>query len=311
MPLCGLPLHYAVVTLSPQTDNADDWGFSLAGRLRLIQAGLTEEPEESRRAFLGDEIERWLKPVPPSRKGDFLNALERHFPAWRGSGEKASSPAEPELEGVLQWLAECAKAWSEEEKTEVAKRLALGGIIPEDAKAAPPARYDDLWKHFGKSERLTPHGDRSLKLLGLLAEIFLALDQLSWTLWRSIAPKSAYKKEFDFSKLAVPYLSGDTEVSTDQMRQAIERTRKLIAALLGASGRAATDFSTAHNRTFSPEALELASRQAKRALESLDAASWREYRMRFEAAGTTPHLEAAIHSAFAQSAEDLIGGRTR
>ena len=211
----------------------------------------------------------------------------------------------------MQWLAECAKGWNEEEKAEVAKRLALAGIAPEDAKAAAPARYDDLWKHFGKSERLTPHGDRSLKLLGLLAEVFLALDQLSWTLWRSIAPKSAYKKEFDFTKLSVPYLSGDTEVSTDQMRQAIERTRKLVAALLGASGRAATDFATAHNRTFSPAALEEASRQAKRALESLDAASWREYRTRFDVAGTTPHLEAAIHSAFAQSAEDLIGGRTR
>src|SRR5688572_22232424 len=190
LPLLHASIHYAVVTLSPQTDDAELWGFSLAGRLRLIQAGLAEDPEESRRAFLGDEIERWLKPVAPSRKAEFLNALERHFPAWRGSGEKTSSTVEPDLEGVLHWLAECAKAWNDEERAEVAKRLALAGVVPETAPTVP-ARYDELWKHFGKSERLTPHGERSLKLLGLLAEVFLALDQLSWTLWRSIAPKSA------------------------------------------------------------------------------------------------------------------------
>jgi hypothetical protein len=299
------------VTPSQQTDDADVWGSSLAGRLRLIQAGLVEEPDESRQAFLTDELERWLTPVPPSRKEAFLAALERHFPAWLPSVPEVSSAPEPDLEAVLQRLGKFAESWSEEERGEIANRLGLMGVLPEHAKPPLPARYDELWRHFGRAEKSAPHSERSLRLLGLLAEVFLALDQLSWTLWRGIAPKSAYKKEFDFSKLAVPYLAGDTEVSTDQIRQAIERTRKLIAALLGASGRAASDFAMGHNRTFSPEALEAAARQAKRALEGLDAASWREYKMRFDAAGTTPHLEAAIHSAVAQSAEDLIGGRTR
>jgi hypothetical protein len=299
------------VTPSQQIDDAEAWGTALAGRLRLIQAGLVEEPEESRRAFLADEVERSLKAVPPSRKASFLESLERHFPAWLPEERKSEEKREATLEELLSALSKVAGNWTEAERLEMGTRLAEAKIIAESAKPAPAARYDELWRLFGRMDAATPHSERSLRLLALLAELFMALDQLSWTLWRSIGQKSAYKKEFDFGKLAGPYLTGDPEVSTDHMRQAIERTRRLIAALLGASGRAAAEFAVNYNRTFGPDTLEGAARQRKSTFESVEAASWREYKTRFEAVGSAPHIEAAIQSAVAQAAEDLIGGRAR
>jgi hypothetical protein len=80
---------------------------------------------------------------------------------------------------------------------------------------------------------------------------------------------------------------------------------------LGAPSRGAADFAAFHSADFSPEAIEGAARQEKRALESLDAASWRLYKERFKNAGAAPQVENSIQLAVGRAAEDLIGGRTR
>jgi hypothetical protein len=85
----------------------------------------------------------------------------------------------------------------------------------------------------------------------------------------------------------------------------------LIAAIVGAPGRAANDVANQQAEWLSPDAIEMAARGEKRALESLDAACWREYKQRYSSKGTAPHVEAAIQAAVARAAEDLIGGRAR
>jgi hypothetical protein len=184
-------------------------------------------------------------------------------------------------------------------------------LQPELAAAATGTFHAELWKKLGVAPEKSPSSERAWRVLGNLLEFFTALDQLGWTLWKNSGVKSAFWKEADLGRLVGPYLAGDHEVSGEQIRQAVERTRRLIAAILGAPGRAASDVANRQANRLSPEAIEVAARGEKRALESLDAACWREYKQRFTSGGSASHLEAAIQTALAQAAEDLIGGRTR
>jgi len=299
------------VPLDNSNDDISLWGPALAARLRLIQAGFTDEDAATRQAFLAEEVERALKPITPSRKRQYLEAVSNYFPAWQPEVQKVEPAPQPTLENVVGQLVAFAPEINDEMRMEIARQLIAAKIIPETASPAPAAHYGEFWRKFGLEAEKPPHHERALRLLMALSEFFLALDQLSWALWRTIGAKSAYRKEWEFSKLAGPYLSGDPEVSTEQMRQLIERTRKLVAALSGAPGRAGSDVAAKHAGIFSPEVIEAAARLEKRALESLDSASWRDYKQRYHVGGAAPHLEAAIQSAVAQAAEDLIGGRVR
>lgn len=278
----------------------------MAARLRLIHAGFADEPADQRNAFLADEVERAINAVAPSQKREHLEALAAQFPTWQVAAsapvESAPLSAADLLEQLLARLGELSAA----DRARLAAELQ-----PELTAAATGTFHLELWKKFGLTADRSPSGERTWRLLGSLLEFFTALDQLAWTLWRNSGVKSAFWKESDVAKLAGPYLAGDAEVSSEQLRQAVERTRRLIAAILGAPGRAASEVANQQTARLAPEAIEQAARGEKRALESLDAACWREYRQRYSSSATAPHVEAAIQTALAQAAEDLIGGRTR
>jgi hypothetical protein len=277
----------------------------------LIQSGFEADEPATRQGFMAEEIERALKPLPPSRRLSCLDALEEEFPAWEPEMLEAAPARTPSLDELLTQLQKLGPALSDETRSRIAAELIATRVIPETAKPAPTAHYEEFWKRFGRAGATPPSTERALRLLATLSEFFAALDQLAWTLWRNVGAKSAYRKEFEFQKISGPYLAGDAEVSTDQMRQTVERSRKLVAALLGAPSRGAADFASVQSANFSPESIEAAARQEKRALESLDAASWRLYKERFKGAGTALQMENAIQLAVGRAAEDLIGGRAR
>jgi hypothetical protein len=299
------------VTSGAIDSDAKAWAASLAARLRLIQSGFEADEPVTREGFLTEEIERALKPLPPSRRPTCLNALEDEFPAWEPELPETAPAHEPSLDELVKLLQKLGPTLSDETRGRIALELIASKVIPESAKPAPSGQYEDFWKRFGRSGATPPSTERSLRLLALLSEFFVALDQLAWTLWRNVGAKSAYRKEFEFQKISGPYVAGDAEVSSDQMRQTVERTRKLVAALLGAPSRGAADFASAHSAAFAPESIEVSARQEKRALESLDAASWRLYKERFKNAGAALQVENAIQLAVGRAAEDLIGGRAR
>ena len=61
-----------------------------------------------------------------------------------------------------------------------------------------------------------------------MLDLTLALDKWVWTLWKEMAAgKSNLRREADLPKMLNQYLQGDTEVSTQQVIQAMDRTRKL------------------------------------------------------------------------------------
>src|SRR5438445_464410 len=85
---------------------------------------------------------------------------------------------------------------------------------------------------------ITEEIERALKLLWITTELTLAFDQLAWALWRQLAPRSAIRREGDFHRLAGPFLAGDADVSPSQVKQLVEKTRRLMSAMLNAVGRA-------------------------------------------------------------------------
>lgn len=273
----------------------------------MIHAGFVDEPVEDRKAYLSDEIRRAMDTVAPAEKSSYLEALAEHFPDWQITSpvltdEVVPVPVSEVVNQLLNRLAELSA--TDRERLEAT--FSTGPV-----NGAFDDSHLDLWKKLSLDAGSSPSTERTWRLLGSLIEFFAALDQLGWTLWRSMGVKSAFWKEAEFSKMVGPYLAGDSEVSTDHVRQTVERTRRLVAAIIGAPGKAAADVANAQSAGLSPDAIEVAARSEKRTLESLDAACWREYKSRYAAHYTASHVEAAIQQAVAHAAEDLIGGRTR
>ena len=152
-------------------------------------------------------------------------------------------------------------------------------------------------------------GERASKSFAILLDTVLALDQLVWTLWKQIAPKSAVRKEADLPKMTGEYLSGSKEVSTAQVVQNVERTRKLIASLMGAIGRAGAAFARERARIFDPSAIEADARAEKKWNESIEFACWRKYVQLCKEYGAEPIMEKGIQEAMARAAENLLLGR--
>src|SRR5882672_2995233 len=67
------------------------WASGLASRLRLIQANFADDPSSVRQGYIIEEIERALKPVSPTRKEVYLEALKERFPGWEGVRSAARS----------------------------------------------------------------------------------------------------------------------------------------------------------------------------------------------------------------------------
>jgi len=286
----------------------------MAARLRLIQASFADEPAESRRHFLGEELERALKQVATSQRPSYLAALAERFPAWQATrpAEAMEGPvtAVPETpQDLLARLLELAPTLPPESRLEFSRKLQAAGFavqVPAEGLTAVPA---ELLKRFGLGPSQAVQPERALKMLAGLVDLVLALDQLVWTLWKQLAPRSNYRKEAEFAKLAGPYLAGDPEVPTQLVAQPLEKTRRLIAALLGAVGRAGSAYARKHASFFAPDTIEGWAQMEKKWSESLESVCWRKYCEQYKEHAADPILENEIQEAVAKAAENLILGR--
>jgi len=290
------------------------WASGLASRLRLLQANFADDPSSLRQGYITEEIERALKTVSPTRRTAYLGSLAERFPAWEGLRSAARSdvnvgaaPLTPEE--LIARLVELAPTLSPEARTAFATQLQAAGLsIKESANAfleLPPELQKKLNLPAGKPLQL----ERAVKLLVITAELALALDQLAWALWKQLAPKSAIRKEAEFNRLAGSYLAGDTEVSTAQLVQPVEKTRRLIAGLLGAVGRAGSSYAKKYVACLSPEVIEDWAKMEKKWNESIEAACWRKFLQQAKEHASEPAIEHEIQEAIAKAAENLILGR--
>jgi hypothetical protein len=290
------------------------WASGLASRLRLIQANFADDPSSVRQGYITEEIERALKDISPTKRSTYLDCLAERFPAWEGVRSAARSDVQVgaaplTAEELVSRLVQLAPTLSPEARTAFAGQLQAAGLsIKESANAfleLPP----DLQKKLGLPPGKPLQLERAVKLLVITTELVLTLDQLAWALWKQVAPKSTIRKEAELNRLAGAYLAGDAEVSTAQLTQPAEKTRRLIAGLLGAVGRAGSAYAKKYISLLSPEQIEDWGKMEKKWNESVEAACWKKFVQQAKEHASEPAIEHEIQEAIAKAAENLILGR--
>jgi hypothetical protein len=287
------------------------WAGALAARLKVLQANLADDDPATRKGFIIDEINNALKGCVPEKRKALLDALTEHFPSWQLPAPAAQPAPEPQTPDVLlKKLIESLPALSAPQREDFARQLKSAGLeIPGGGGGGAIELPPDLQKRLGPTAAKPVNAERAAKSMALLFDMVLTLDQLVWTLWKQIATKSMVRKEADFGKLSGDYLSGSGEVSSAQLQQSLERTRKLIAGLLGAIGRAGASYARDRARLFDPGAIEADARAEKKWNESLEFACWRKYVQLQKEYGSEATVEKSIQEAMAKAAENLILGR--
>ena len=294
------------------------WATGLAGRLRLVQADCADDLPATRQEYVADEIGRALKEVVPSKKKAYLQALADQFPAWQIAPLPATVlPGKPEItedtpENRLESLLAVAPNLSAEQRKEFASRLSQAGIITGEAAAVAVDIPPDLQKRLGLASGQTLQPERAMKLLAVLLELALTLDQLVWNLWKQLAPKSNFRREAgasgDLRVSAGKYLGGDPEISTQQLTQMLDQSRKLTAGLLMAIGGVGRTYAKRHLERFSPDVIrDLADMEKGWAV--LEQKCWRKYVGLAGEFATEPYIEKEIQDAIARYAEEVMRGR--
>lgn len=290
------------------------WAANVASRLKLLQANCANESAADRQEHIAGELERALKEVAPSQRDSYLKVLGERFPAWQTV--QASRPADssgdalPEdPESLADRLIESAGSLSSEARATLAGKLHSAGFAVSGGSGASLQAPPELREKLGLKPGQEVDPQRLLKLGTGLTELVQTLDQLVWTLWRQLAPRSTYRRESEFGKLVGPYLSGDPEVSTQVVAQPLERSRKLIAAFLGSVGRAGSTYAKKHTSRFAPEVIEDFANMEKKWTESLEVACWRKYRDHYKEHASESAIENEIQEAIVKATENLIMGR--
>jgi hypothetical protein len=291
------------------------WANALAARLRVLQANFADDDPATRQGYLVEEIERALKGCVPEKRKALLDALTVQFPAWQDSAPTAKTdaaapapPLTPEL--LLDRLLEAVPSLTPAQRADVVGKLKDAGLVAREQAGGELEIPAELRKRLGLSEDRAANPGHAVKLLAMLLDMVLTMDQLVWTLWKQLAAKSIIRREADLGKLSGEYLAGNNEVSTAQVSQGLERTRKMIAGLLGAVGRAGTTYAREQARLFDPSAIEADARSEKKWNESLEYACWRKYVQLRKEYGAEPVIEKGIQEAIAKATENLIMGRS-
>jgi hypothetical protein len=286
------------------------WAKGLAARLRVLQASFSDDNPQTRQSFITEEIDRAVKQVPADKRKEWLEALMNEFPSWQSASAPAAAPAGSSAplspQELLAQLIDAAKSLPDATRAEFAEKLAAAGFGPK-TQALPAFDFPpELQKALGfePGETLTP--ERAGRIFPSLADLVLAVDRWVWALWKELAgQKSSIRKEADLGKTLGQYLKGDTEVSTQQVIQLLDRARKLNAGLLFGIGRAGAAHAARHLDQFSPEAiLDLA--KLERGFAAVEVKAWRKYVELANENATQQAIEKGIQDAIIKAAEDLI-----
>jgi hypothetical protein len=300
-----------------------DWAVATAHRLRYFQANFADDPRESRESFLEDELRRLLEPVPPSKRQEYLDLLAEKFPTWVSlatAAAPADAPADaaagtataPQTpEDVWALFLKTLPRFDNTLRQLIQKRLAAEGFVPASGDALAPETFADIAEKlkFAPTDSVAPA--RLGKLLASLAEFAVATDQLVWSVWKSLAPKSTLRRDNSAGDLRTALrrsLTGDTEVSALQVSQQLEKLRQLTAALIAALGPAAKIFATDHTTRYSPDAVRDAVKlEGVSVFGNADARLWKKYT---ELANeiSEDSIRTTLIDAVVKYAEDLAGG---
>jgi hypothetical protein len=289
------------------------WASGMAARLRVLQANGSEAAPGQQQEFMAEELERGLKEVVPSKRRAFLQALADRFPVWQMAALTAQGPAvtpdivEDTPERRLEALLQIAGKLSSEERTEFSARLMSAGFAIGHSSGALQST-PELQKALGATDGEL-NGDRAVKLLAITAGLGLMIDQVVWNVWKQLAPKTnVARTASDVRALMRRYLAGDSEVSSQQISQALEQSRRLTASLLMSVGGAGRTFAKKQQERFSPQEITELAKMEKKAWEALDKRCWEKYVELFREFGDEAAIDGEIQQSIAKYAEQVMQG---
>ena len=295
---------------------ASSWAQELAGRLCMLQTSFANDPPDTRRDFLLEEIERSLKGVVESRWAEYLGALTDRFPGPErmetglyDSAPAPSQPAKKTAQELAEELLDRVNELPKEIKVELADRFRP--FDPQTLAGRSLNLSPELRGKLGLTPDQPLDDERLNKLFTALLEMVVVLDNLTWNLWKTIAPKSVVRRESSdgLRRTVGRYLAGDREVATLQITQMLEKTRQLLAGLLSAIGPAGETYARHHMETFAPEKIRAAVEAASPGfLTNVEQKSWRRYlTLAGELSGLA--VEKQIVDAIVTYTEEVILGR--
>jgi len=142
---CGLWVKFlslgSLVSESSGNNQRSKLVAATANRLRLVQSDFADEPEQVRKDYLSDEIQRALGTLVPNERKAFLDELKQFFPTWDAKvevrTEKVAVVATPtdqkELKDpgfLVSRLAELAPQLNEQQKHAIIEKLRQVGLAP-------------------------------------------------------------------------------------------------------------------------------------------------------------------------------------
>lgn len=297
---------------------AAEWAAGLAARLRLLQASFADDPAEMRERTLRDELEQALKTVALGQRKECMEALATEFPVPEsgkqdGAAKDKVTPASTrETPAVLmERLVGLMEAMPPAEREVIIGQFAAAGFLP-TSNGATSEISEELQERLAKlapGKRLDQ--GRALRILDVLIEFTWSLDQLVWEVWKSIAPRSLIRHESgkhgDFRKTLGPYLTGDSEVSTEQVKQLVNKTRKLVSGLMAAMGTVGEIHTQKFLKRLSPDTIRTQAEAEPGVFESIEKKCWRKYSAVF-AEMNAAAVEKEILDAIKKYTEKLVLG---
>ena len=245
------------------------WAAGVAARLRILQASFADDEPATREGFLIEAVQQAMKEVPGTQHQSHLAALRELFPIPVPQAElPVAAPAPRSAPATPSDLASQILELPADQRQTVIGRLQAAGAIPAAAAvrtAAPapggpaPTLPHDVVALLELPEGRSLDLARSVKLLAGLSEFYATLDQLVWSVWKSLAPRSVVRREASGAELRETvraFLAGDPEVSTAQLTEVIDKTRQLTAGLLAAIGATGETFARQYLSRFSPAAIK-------------------------------------------------------
>ena len=303
-----------------QVETIDEWVARVAGRLRLLGANLQDESPATRQNFLTDELKLELDAVPVVQRNDYLSALRSVFPIGElgGTVEPATThqaaPAVDELplQVIVDELVTRSAYLSADERSELVRRLEnCGLILPQQLSSNLEELPEELAKRLSLPVGERVNSRHAFLVLSKLVSIVLDLEQLVWVVWKTLSPRSRIRRESlsggsEVGRNIGRYLTGDNSVPLADVVEPLERSRQLIAGLLGAIGPVGSNFARKFSQRFSPDDIRKHVRHDKKGfLKGLEVKCWEHYEL-MASDLTEDQVEHEIHDAITKFAESLI-----
>ncbi|MFG0304803.1 MAG: hypothetical protein ACF8Q5_01175 [Phycisphaerales bacterium JB040] len=293
-------------------------------RVLAVREDLASEPDEVRHSFMLEEIERSAGGVEEGERGAFLEAVHARLPsimnpeaddagvgdvlgegpAVVGDGAEGAGAGEAMPERAAEPASGAGSGSGPGSGSGVGSGTAsgaasgVGGVPVEGALA----------KALGLEPGTELDGAAAVALLGVLVEMTRSLDQVMWSTWKVLAPRSGIRGAGDLLRSAGGYARG--ECGLDEVRTHSERLRQLSAALVSAISQTGRQFSARHAERFSPEQIEAWSAREKKSVGSSAAECWKKYKEMFGTADQAT-IEREIQQQIAEYGERLMTGLDR